>query len=251
MPLCRYFLLACLLAGGCANTLHADPGDETNDQVGPSVETAKIGFFVELKTELKKTWPHNRTVRVVFHGHSVPAGYARTPTVRTFDAYPSLFHHRISKRFPTAVIDVCVTAIGGENSIQGAKRFASDVLSLRPDLVFIDYSLNDRGVGLAEADSAWRSMIRDAAKAHVQVVLLTPTPDANEDILDESAPLAIHAAQVRQLGIEFGVPVVDSFAAFAKLVEDGKDVNDFLAQANHPNRAGHQVIASEILELFH
>ena len=35
-------------------------------------------------------WPGNRTVNIVCHGHSVPAGYFKTPVVDTFNAYPFL-----------------------------------------------------------------------------------------------------------------------------------------------------------------
>ena len=34
----------------------------------------------------------NHTVNLVCHGHSVLAGYFKTPEVRTFDAYPYLLH---------------------------------------------------------------------------------------------------------------------------------------------------------------
>ena len=38
-----------------------------------------------LHAELVKKWPGNRTVNIVFHGHSVPAGYHVTPDVRPFE----------------------------------------------------------------------------------------------------------------------------------------------------------------------
>jgi len=41
---------------------------------------------------------------------------------------------------------VICTAIGGENSSAGARRFESDVLVHKPDVLFIDYALNDRGL---------------------------------------------------------------------------------------------------------
>lgn len=75
------------------------------------------------KDEMQKAWPANRTVNIVCHGHSVPAGYAKTPIVDTFNAYPHLLHQEIKANYPMAVINVIVTAIGGENSVQGAKRF--------------------------------------------------------------------------------------------------------------------------------
>ena len=90
----------------------------------------------------------------------------------TFDAYPYLLHRGLNRRFPHAVINVIVTGIGGENSEQGAKRFKRDVLSLRPDVVTIDYALNDRAIGLARSERAWRKMIELALAHHVKVILL-------------------------------------------------------------------------------
>lgn len=220
-------------------------------------ETQKLGaqvnpaeYFSDLKVELKKRWPKNRTIRMVFHGHSVPAGYFRGGNVRRFDSYPMLFNQRLCKSYSAAVIDVCVTAVGGEGSVAGAKRFEQDVLALKPDVVFIDYSLNDRYAGLESALESWRAMIQKAIEADVKVVLLTPTPDSTENILDSKAPLALHAAQVRQLGDKYSVPVVDSYEKFRELVVSGNNIKTYLSQANHPNRLGHEKVAELIADLF-
>lgn len=206
--------------------------------------------FDLLKERLQQKWPNNGLVRIVFHGHSVPAGYFQAANVRRFDSYPILFHQQLCKQYDTAVIDVCVSAIGGEASPAGAKRFETEVLNLKPDVVFIDYSLNDRGPGLAAAETAWRSMIEQALAADKIVVLLTPTPDSNEDILSETATLATHAAQVRQLATEYQIPMIDSYAAFKQLVADGNKIDQYLSQPNHPNRAGHEIVAKMIVDLF-
>ncbi|MEN6427970.1 MAG: SGNH/GDSL hydrolase family protein [Phycisphaerales bacterium] len=95
-------------------------------------------YLLSVTTELSRQWPQNRTVNIVCHGHSVPAGYFRTPVVDTFNAYPHLLHRGLKERFPYAVVNVIVTAIGGENSESGAKRFERDVVALRPDVVTID-----------------------------------------------------------------------------------------------------------------
>src|SRR5665213_2969528 len=145
--------LVTLLAASCASQ-------------GPKIaETAPANprvYLVNVCEELSKPWPKNRTVNIVCHGHSVPAGYFKTPEVRTFDGYPALLHQQLCRRFPHAVINVIVTAIGGENSESGALRFEGDVLSLRPDVVTIDYALNDRGIGLRRSEKAWRTMIEMA-----------------------------------------------------------------------------------------
>ena len=139
-----------------------------------------VSYLADLRAELKGHWPENRTVTIVCHGHSVPAGYGATPFVDTFNAYPHLLHRGLKARFPFAVINVIVTAIGGENSAAGAERFERDVLMHRPDVVTIDYGLNDRGIGLEAASEAWGSMIERALAEGMRVVLLTPTWDVTQ-----------------------------------------------------------------------
>ena len=55
-------------------------------------------------------------------GLDAAAGYFKTPVVQSFDAYPFLLHQAIKRRFPHAVVNVIVTAIGGESSDAGAAR---------------------------------------------------------------------------------------------------------------------------------
>ena len=119
-------------------------------------------YLSSLVEALKAQWPDNRTVNIVCHGHSVPAGYTATPTVAFFSAYPNLLHWKLAERFPFAVLNVIVTAIGGETSIEGARRFEKDVLCHQPDVITLDYGLNDRGLGLDAARTAWRAMIEMA-----------------------------------------------------------------------------------------
>lgn len=86
-------------------------------------------YLTPILEEMALHWPQNRTINIVCHGHSVPAGYFATPYVNTFSSYPHLLHKMIKERFPFAVTNVIVTAIGGENAAQGEKRFQNDVLT--------------------------------------------------------------------------------------------------------------------------
>lgn len=198
-------------------------------------------------TELDKTWPDNRTITIVFHGHSVPAGYHRTPEVKPFESYPHLVIRGIMERHPTAVINGIVTAIGGENAVEGARRFAQDVLSLHPDLVFIDYALNDRPITLGEARAAWSEMVTAAAQANVPVLLLTPTGSADAKLDDPADPLNERAALIRTVAREQDVPLVDVFAAWKAALAAGVPQDDLLSQVNHPNLRGHTLVAEAIL----
>ncbi len=204
-------------------------------------------YLSSVCAELRKDWPQNRMVEIVCHGHSVPAGYAKTPEVRALDAYPNLLREGLCRRFPHAVINVTVTAIGGEDSVAGEKRFAKDVLARHPDVVTIDYGLNDRRRDPAAVRAAWQSMIGLAKAQGIRVILLTPTGDLSAKMDDPNDPLTKQAVAIRRLAQEEGVGLVDSFAAFVKA---GAPLQSLMSQVNHPNRAGHELVAAGLLEWF-
>jgi lysophospholipase L1-like esterase len=195
---------------------------------------------------MKTAWPKNRTIHVVFHGHSVPAGFHKTPEVKPFESYPHLVHRKLKERYPLAVINMMTTAIGGENSIAGAARFERDVLSLRPDIVFIDYALNDRRVPEERVEKAWKDMIAAAKHAGVPVVLLTPTGDSSAKLSDPSDPLNLRAALIRNIAKEQKVLIADVFAAWVAEVDKGTPQVELLSQVNHPNLRGHTLAADTI-----
>lgn len=194
--------------------------------------------------ELK--WPENKAVHIVFHGHSVPSGYHKTPEVRTFESYPHLFHVWLKERYPHAVINVMVTAIGGEDSVAGSARFERDVLPLRPDLIFIDYALNDRRKPLEQVETAWRSMIQTSKKHRIPVILLTPTGDETADMNDPADPLRQRADLIRRLAAEEGVLLADVSAAWQAELKSGTPQSELLSQVNHPNLRGHKIALSAI-----
>lgn len=203
-----------------------------------------------LREEMDLPWPKNHTINIVCHGHSVPAGYAAAPVVDTFNAYPFLLHQALKAEHPNAVLNVIVTAVGGENAVRGEARFARDVLSLRPKVVMIDYALNDRAVGLEKAKVAWTSMVRQAKEAEVRVILLTPTPDTRSDFSDPNDPLFLHAEMIRQLAKEEGVTLADPFQVFVEMKRGGTPITDFMATANHPNRRGHEIVVKTLMDIF-
>ena len=208
---------------------------------------AKDRYLSALCDRLAGRWPDNAAVNIICHGHSVPAGYACTPWVDTLHAYPHLVRKTLCQRFPYAVINVIVTAVGGEASPQGADRFVSDVLCHKPDLVILDYGLNDRGPGLGEAERAWRSMIEMALDRGAFLMLMTPSWDQTWFSKDSNwRALEAHAAQERALAGEYGVALGDSFAAFQRYIDRGGDLQDLLSHWNHPSPLGHELIAREI-----
>ncbi|MFH0760238.1 MAG: nucleoside hydrolase [Bacteroidota bacterium] len=204
----------------------------------------------DLLHDLTVQWPENRTINLVFNGHSVPAGYFKTPTVNTLEAYPYQVLQELKKLYPYAVVNVIVTAIGGENSEQGAKRFENEVLVYQPDVLFIDYALNDLGIGAYRARQAWESMIRKAQERNIRVILLTPSPDQRIDLLDTGSALQKMADQIIGLAKKYNTGIIDSYTLFQNKVKSGEKVTEYMSQVNHPNAKGHHLIAEEIMKYF-
>lgn len=212
----------------------------------------KRTYLSNIIEELKVQWPDNHLINIVCHGHSVPAGYHSWANVDMFNSYPMLFHRGLKERFLFAVVNVIVTAIGGEESDKGAARFDTEVLNHNPRVLTIDYGLNDRRIGLEKAEESWRPMIEKSLKRNIKLILLTPTHD-NSGIVGPSEyweSLKQHAEQIRRLASEYEVGLVDSFALYENYVASGGDLSDLLSWPNHPNRKGHQIVADELLRWF-
>jgi acyl-CoA thioesterase-1 len=250
----RNFLRSAALAGMSFPFLgHSLPSSRTppdKSTIASLIPPSNDEYLAALKLELNKQWPQNRAINLVFHGHSVPAGYFKTPVVDTLHAYPHLLLKAVKGKYPYTVASAIVTAIGGEDSKKGADRFERDVLVHRPDVLFIDYALNDQRIGLTTAKEAWSSMIESALKLNIKVILLTATPDQRISLSDLNTPLQQHCNQIVDLSNKYKIGLIDSYKIFQQLVAGGSNIVDYMSQVNHPNEKGHQLVADAIMTYF-
>lgn len=203
--------------------------------------------------ELKKIWPDNRRMTIVFHGHSIVCGYQEDKIVRPMEAYPQLVLKYLAERYPYGVVSTITTAIGGENSIEGAARFREDVLTHKPDIVCIDYARNDMMISAVDMEKAWSTMIEQALSDGCKVILVTPATDSKEIYYDPDKRLQSDeemSTLIRQLASRYKVALADAALEFERLFEAGHKPAEYMASVNHPNKAGHEVIANEIMKLF-
>jgi hypothetical protein len=258
MPMNRYTirlilfpLLAAALFGFIAiKPTRATRTDDSKNALPNDTLPDNHEYLSDIKTELKKEWPQNRTINIVFHGHSVPSGYAKTPLVKTFDSYPYQFLEQLKAEYPYAVVNIIVTAKGGENAESGAERFQREVLIHKPDVLLIDYALNDFGLGLERSYTAWDKMIKMAKAEHIKIILLTPSPDMRVDLKDGNNNLKLHTDQIIGLAKENNIGLVNPFGVFQAIYNKGDSLETYMAQVNHPNKAGNRLIADEIMKWF-
>jgi len=211
----------------------------------------RLTYLAPVTAELAKPWPANRIVNIVCHGHSVPAGYFTTPVVEPFDSYPHLLHLALHARYPFAPLNVIVTAKGGEDSASGSGRFQNEVLCHRPDVVTIDYGLNDRKLSPPRVRTHWSDMVEQALEVGSRVVLLTPSWDTSVreggELWERLGELA---NEITGLAGDLEVGLTDSFGLFQDYVTRSGELTDLLSFENHPNARGHQLIARDLARWF-
>ncbi len=86
-----------------------------------------------------------KTVRVAYFGGSITAANGWRPKTLAW----------LRARYPKATIEEINAAIGGTGSDLGVYRFRKDVLDKKPDLVFVEFAVNDGG---ADPKQIWRGM---------------------------------------------------------------------------------------------
>jgi lysophospholipase L1-like esterase len=130
------------------------------------------------------------------------------------------------------------SGLGGTNSVYGALRLQQDAIARNPDLVIIDFAVNDNLQGAD--DHALESIVRNLRKREIAVIVLMMTSAEGEGGQDNQVKIARH----------YGVPaisyrdptvwrVAQGRATWAQLAPDGV----------HPSDLGHEW-AAEYLRDF-
>jgi len=96
-----------------------------------------------------------RDVRVAYLGGSITAA----------PGWRVLSLEGLRRRFPTATFTETNAAIGGTGSDLGAFRVGQDVIAHRPDLVFIEFAVNDGGAAPDRVVATMEGIVRQVLRA--------------------------------------------------------------------------------------
>ncbi len=182
---------------------------------------------------------------IVCFGDSITAGYA----VRR--GFPSFLLESLRQRFPDSKIEMINSGISGDTSQDGLSRLDWAVLSYEPDLVTINFGINDCVLGLSLEEFEMNLVVmvrRIRAGPDSEILLLSSqpleSPPYDQRVLD-------YYQTVERVAKEMNVGFVDVYGAWMKRVRVGMPLDSLILPGlDHPNEAGYRIIAEELMSLF-
>lgn len=194
--------------------------------------------FVKLRKEKKLT--------IGYFGGSITEGAGASDGSKT--SYRARVTEWFRNSFPEAEITEIQAAIGGTGSDLGMYRCDIDLLSHHPDLVFVEFAVNDGGMKyeniIAQAESIYRKILRANPYADIISVITTTAGIAKEI---ESGGEYIARSAHSAIAHHYGAPVIDVGSAlhFAVL-RAGGDFLTYTADTVHPNDDGYRIYTNAI-----
>ena len=258
MRLFRFLFLALptvllmLLMGVVMNPIHAAEPPAEPPRVPARLLKARNSLpnvFAKLKA--------GKTVRVAYFGGSITAAEGWRPKTLAW----------LRQRYPKATIEEINAAIGGTGSDLGVFRFRRDVLDKKPDLVFVEFAVNDGG---ADPKQIWRGMegiVRQAWTTDPTIDLCyvyTTVAGFAGDLENGFCPRAASCDEL--LADQYGIPSINVGLRAAQMSkagtliytpkkdEAGKElpaapgVLVFSTDGVHPGDAGHEVYAQVVAD---
>lgn len=194
--------------------------------------------ITRLKNLMKRA-ANGESLVIGFLGGSITQG-SLSSTPKTCYAY--LVYEWWKKSFPNAEFSFVNGGIGGTTSHYGGARAWKDVLCYRPDIVTVDFSVNDDANEFFEEtyEGTLRRLLA-APSAPAVVVLNNVFYDTGKNAQDYHNRIADH----------YGIPHVSIKDTVYPDVESGKIVRADITPDNlHPNDKGHRLVADEICKLL-
>lgn len=159
---------------------------------------------------------------------------AKTPGAKVTIAYlggsitaqpgwrPKTLAH-FQKAYPKATFAEVNAAIGGTGSDLGVFRLKADVLDHKPDLLFVEFAVNDGGADPQQIHRCMEGIVRQTRKALPQCdicFVYTLTEQLAPPMLEGQFPRA--ASAMETVAEAYGIPTIHMATQVAKLAKAGK-----------------------------
>jgi lysophospholipase L1-like esterase len=185
-----------------------------------------------------------------YFGGSITAGAGASKSSET--SFRALTTKSYRDTFPAAKITEVNAAIGGTGSDLGAFRCHKDLLDRNPDLVFVEFAVNDSGAKPDRIHSTMEGIVRQIWQSNpaADIVFLYTVAKSTGAIYDrgETPPAVIADEEVAEA---YRIPSINIGKAIWQQIHDGKQTwATMLPDNTHPNDAGYAIYTKAITDFL-
>lgn len=223
------------------DTSYADGVEDTEYVISDGI-TDKMVALSELNVgnqvrlaEMMKRAEAGEEITVAYIGGSITQGTSAGDD----GCYARLVTNWFESTFPDATINYLRAGIGATGSYIGVHRVDRDVLSQSPDIVFVEFSVNDTTENTQRNINSYDSLLRKIwnAESKPAIVCIGMTQDSGASFQNQHYSIAV----------QYDLPFISYRNAILHVIKQGyitwKDISD---DNIHPNTAGHKVLTEII-----
>jgi len=170
-------------------------------------------------------------------GYGVPRGFV------------SFLAEKISKNYPELDLDTINTGMSGDTSRGGLYRLGRDVIDHRPDLVTVNFGVNDAfsGISPRQFSDNLREIWTRIKDTGCQRILMLSCESIPEDWAEQQ--VLPYWEAMRDLAEEVGCVYADVHGRWVRELQEGRVESDLIIPGDlHPNEEGHRLIAEAVFE---
>jgi len=181
----------------------------------------------------------------VAFGDSITEGYG------VEEGWPEKLVKELKIKYPQSEIELINKGRAGDTLEESMCRFESDVLSYNPDLVSINFGINDamNGVNLNDFEKLLKELIQTIKNKTNSDIFVISSEVLEDEIADATARK--YYDKLQKVSREEKVAFVDIHRIWQQKLREGIELSTLLIPGlDHPNEEGYKIFAKAIADLF-
>ncbi len=174
-------------------------------------------------------------------------------SITEMKGYRLMVEQSLRQRFPETEFEFINAGISSTCSTTGAFRLQRDILSVNPDLLFVEFAVNDdqdAGHAARECSRGMEGILRQARQHNPNMDIVVThfvNPPMLEMLQQDETPISSHAHE--SVARHYGVSTIDLAREVAQRISDGRLTwKEF--GGTHPAEAGNRIAADMIDDLM-
>lgn len=184
-------------------------------------------------------------VKIAALGDSLTYGWM------TQHGYLDFLKQMLNKKYPGSNFSILNRGIPGDTAKDGLRRVESDVIRLSPDLVLVQFALNDAYTDFSPEDfqrNIESIVLKIKEKTSADIVLLTSVALLNPD---ENRIARMFYGKLHECGERHNIPVVSVDEYWENKIASGiKHSSLVQTDGIHPNEKGYELMAEAVFKIF-